>query len=388
MSAFEDLPQIGAAVQTVVVIPARDEADHISRALAALFEQRTSDGQTVDPRSYETIVFANTCRDETASIARAFARERGPRHTVHVVEERLRAGTHVGTARRLVMDAALERLERAGRPEGWIASTDADTVVASDWLAALRDEAARGVDAVMGRVRVAPADRPAFSPDAARVYGRHLAYNRAVARAEAAFDPIPWDPLPRHNMQYAACLAVRAEAYARAGGLPDLPRGEDTALYAALARCGARVRHSPRFLASTSPRSSGRVEGGFATFVRQLHDAAGPERWLVEQPEETLHHIRARAALRAYHHDGDVRSSAYRDVLVYFRLDFAACAELFDRDEPFGANLERFERSADERGVYAGYGRVPVARAIAALREACEATSRSAMRTSVASGAG
>ncbi len=388
MSAFAGLPPVGANVRTIVVLPARDEADHIARALAALAEQRTGDGRAVDPRTYETIVFANTCRDETASIARAFASERGCRHDVHVVQERLDAGAHVGTARRLVMDAAFARFARAGRPDGWIASTDADTVVAGDWLAALRDEAVRGIDAVMGRVRVAPADRSAFAPDAARTYARHLAYNRAVARAEAAIDPIAWDAAPRHNMHYAASLAVRADAYARAGGLPAVPRGEDTALYAALVRSGARVRHSRRFLASTSPRSSGRVEGGFATFVRQLHDAAGPEQWFVEQPEETLHHIRARAALRAYHRHGDVAGGVYRDVLAYFRLDFAACADLFDRAEPFGANLERFERSAHERGVYAGYGRVPVARAIAVLREACEATSRSAIRTSVASGAG
>ncbi len=388
MNPFADLPPAGADVRTIVVVPARDEAEHIGRALAALVEQRTREGRPLDPRSYETIVFANTCGDGTASIARAFAAERAPVHAVHVVEATLAASAHVGTARRLVMEAARARFARAGKPDGWIASTDADTVVAADWLAALRDEAARGVDAVMGRVGVARADRTAFAPDAARVYGRHLAYNRAVARAEAVLDPIAWDPAPRHNMQYAASLAVRADAYALAGGLPELPRGEDTALYAALVRCGARVRHSPRFLAFTSPRSSGRVDGGFATFVRQLHDAAGPEQWLVEQPEETLHHIRARAALRAYHRSGDVGSDAYRAVLRGFRLDFAACAELLDRSEPFGANLERFERSAYERGVYAGYGRVPVARAIAVLRAACEATSRSAMRTSVASGAG
>jgi len=365
VTPFDELPPLGARTRAIAIVPARDEACHIERALEALCEQRTAEGRPRDPRDYETIVFANNCRDETAALVRRCAARR-PGHTVHCVEADLGADAHVGVARRLVMHAAARRLIVAGRAEGFVLSTDADTVVAPDWLDAT--EAETRCDAVMGRVLVAPGDRGAFSPGAADLYVWDLAYRRAVARVEAALDPLPWDPGPRHAMQFAASMAVRAGKYVQAGGLPALPRGEDTALYAALVRIDARVRHSLRVRVATSPRTVGRVEGGFAGFIRLLHDASGPKAWLVEHPAETLHHIRARAALRRFHAAGGV--SAQRDVSTLFMLKRESLAAKYDIDDTFGANMQRLERDAIERGVYAGYRRMPVIPAIAALRTA------------------
>ncbi|MBD5633662.1 MAG: glycosyltransferase [Candidatus Eremiobacteraeota bacterium] len=388
MIPFDALPPLGERVRTIVIVPARDEADRIGAALRALAMQRTLSGEPLDARSYETIVFANTCTDATARIVRDFANGVAATHPVHVVEADLEPGAHVGTARRILMDAAAERFRRAGRASGWIASTDADTVVASDWIAAMRAEALAGADAVMGFVDISRSDRSALSLDAARLYDSDLAYRSAVADVECALDPVAWDPAPRHAFQYAASLAVSVDAYVRAGGLPALPRGEDSALYSALLRVDARVRHSLRMRVDTSPRATGRVEGGFANFIRLLHDAVGPEQWLVEHPEETLQRIRARAALRRYHTVDADRASAYRSALDAFELDFASFALLYDASATFGVNFDRFEADALARGVYATYGRVPVARATALLRSALAAPSRSAIRTSVASGAG
>jgi hypothetical protein len=368
VTTFEGLPPLGARARAIVIVPARDEAGHIERALEALCEQRTLSGRPRDPRDYETIVFANNCRDGTGALVRRFAARR-PAHAVHCVEADLGADAHVGVARRLVMHAAARRLIVAGRAEGFVLSTDADTVVAPDWLDATQAETR--CDAVMGRVLVAPGDRGAFAPGAAELYVWDLAYRRAVARVETALDPLPWDPGPRHAMQFAASMAVRAAKYVQAGGLPALPRGEDTALYAALVRIDARVRHSLRVRVATSPRTVGRVEGGFAGYIRLLHDANGPKAWLVEHPAETLHHIRARAALRRVH-AGDSKS-ARREAAAFFLLTPESFAAKYDVDDTFGANLQRFERDAIERGVYAGHRRMPVIPAIAALRAATRA---------------
>jgi glycosyltransferase involved in cell wall biosynthesis len=368
VTPFDELPPLGARTRAIAIVPARDEAAHIERALEALCDQRTRGGRPRDPRDYETIVFANNCRDETAAIVRRFAARR-PAQAVHCVEADLGADAHVGVARRLVMQAAARRLIVAGRAEGFVLSTDADTVVAPDWLDATEAEAR--CDAVMGRVLVAPGDRDAFAPGAAELYVWDLAYRRAVARVEATLDPLSWDPGPRHAMQFAASMAVRAGKYVQAGGLPALPRGEDTALYAALVRIDARVRHSLRVRVATSPRTVGRVEGGFAGFIRLLHDANGPKAWLVEHPAETLHHIRARAALRRVH-AGDC-DSARRQAATLFMLTRESFAAKYDLDDTFGANLQRFERDAIERGVYAGHRRMPVIPAIAALRAATRA---------------
>ncbi len=368
LTPFDRLPPLGARARAIVIVPARDEAGHIERALEALCDQRTPGGRPRDPRDYETIVFANNCRDETATLVRRFAARR-PAHIVHCARADLGADAHVGVARRLVMQAAARRLIVAGRAEGFVLSTDADTVVAPDWLDAT--EAEMRCDAVMGRVYVAPADRHALAPGAADLYVWDLAYRRAVARVEAALDPLAWDPGPRHAMQFAASMAVRAGKYVQAGGLPALPRGEDTALYSALVRIDARVRHSLRVRVATSPRAVGRVDGGFANFIRLLHDASGPEAWLVEHPAETLHHIRARAALRRFH--AGERVSARWEATGLFGLTRESFAAKYDIDDTFGANLQRFERDAIERGVYAGYRRMPVIPAIAALRSATRA---------------
>lgn len=377
MTPFDALPPLDANARAIVIVPARDEAAFVARALRALDAQR---------ESFETIVFANGCRDATAERARAFARTAA--HPVHVVEADLPGGT-VGEARKMLMDAAAGRFRRAGS-DGWIASTDADTRVTPDWLAATLREAAAGADAVMGEVDVRARDLATLPAGASRLYVWDRTYRRAFAHAEAVLDPVPWDPAPRHRLTYAASLAVRASVYERAGGLPPLARGEDAAFAAALARLDARVRHARSVRVFTSPRADGRVAGGFSQLVRLLHGVPGPEQWLVEAPEATLRRIRARAALRRFHASGGAAGgAAYRSVLGAFGLDVAAFAALYDPGATFGANAERVEDAAARHGAYAGYGRVPVARAVAVLQAAAgAAVSRSAMRASVASGAG
>ncbi|MHB1861036.1 MAG: glycosyltransferase family 2 protein, partial [Solirubrobacteraceae bacterium] len=122
------LPAPSPRLRAVVVVPARDEAERIEACLYALSAQRE-----LAHDCYEAIVVLDGCRDETASVLARF-RERAGSFTVHVVE--LRAPEGVGRARRRGMDLACERLATVGRTRGLIASTDADSVVAPDWLAA------------------------------------------------------------------------------------------------------------------------------------------------------------------------------------------------------------------------------------------------------------
>ena len=212
-----------------------------------------------------------------------------------------------------------------------------------------------------------------------------MAYRRAVANAEAVLDPVRWDPAPRHGNCFGASLAVRADAYVRAGGVPALAFHEDLAFYAALVRTDARVRHALAVRVRTSMRSDARVNGGYATFVagfRAAPDAVDD----VEHPNETLQRIRARAALR--------RSYAMRDdealrrvAAAAFRIDQAGFATLVAANPTFGTALEAIEAEACARGAYAEYARVPVTDALAVLRRTLSAA-REPMRASVASGPG
>ena len=60
------------------------------------------------------------------------------------------------------MDAACERLHAVGRPHGLIASTDADTRVAPDWLARQLEFARGGARAIGGRIELCPVEREAL----------------------------------------------------------------------------------------------------------------------------------------------------------------------------------------------------------------------------------
>src|SRR5215204_6748411 len=57
--------------------------------------------------------------------------------------------------RRVGMELASARLLGLGRAKGLIASTDADTVVAPDWLAAQLRAVSRGALAIGGRIELA-----------------------------------------------------------------------------------------------------------------------------------------------------------------------------------------------------------------------------------------
>jgi hypothetical protein len=283
-----------------VAIPARDEAGAIGATLAALARQTDLAGRALEPERYEVLVLANNCVDATASVAREFGARR-PWLRLHVLEVTLPDDcAHVGWARRLVMDEACRRLTSLGRPRGVIATTDADSCPAPDWLAATLDELARGADAVGGRITLDRASLLALDPLTRAYHVRDLGYRQLLTEIEAYLDPDPADPWPRHCQHFGASLAVTAETYARAGGLPAEPWLEDIAFYHALLRIDARLRHSPAVRVLTSARGAGRTGFGFAVHLNQLHELGRAGRpFLVEPPAAFEARVRLRAQLRA-----------------------------------------------------------------------------------------
>jgi len=263
---FISTPPVARLVASVI-IPAKDEALRLHQTLQALAAQVDLAGQPLDPRTYEIIVLANNCSDQTAQVARDFAQAH-PGLVVHVVEIILPAPeAHVGRARRLLMDEACLRLERTHNPGSFLASTDADTCVAPTWLAAIQAELQAGNDAVGGRILT-----NARRETRCAVHHQHLrdaTYRILRARLESLLDPDPADPWPRHHQHFGASLALTPTAYRRVGGLPAVPYLEDEALYQALRRHDLRVRHSPRVQVITSDRQTGRVAVGLSWQLRQ-----------------------------------------------------------------------------------------------------------------------
>lgn len=277
------------ACEMSVVIPVRDEAANLPGTLRALASQFDLAGNPLDRDRYEVILLVNNSVDASADVARAY-RFCNPNLVLHVVEVNFPADdAHVGNARRLLMDAAAARLPAGGM----IATTDADTIVAPDWIAATLAEVAAGADAVGGRILVDPAGFAEHGPHARLYHLRDVTYRYLVTELESLLAPDPFDPWPRHFQHFGASLAVTVEAYRRAGGIPPLPSLEDVALYDALRRSGARIRHSPTVRVTTSSRPSDRTGFGFAVQLgRWAAMGARREPMLVEPLESILARLR------------------------------------------------------------------------------------------------
>jgi len=118
---------------------------------------------------------------------------------------------NVGRARRALMDVASQRLLDAGTAHGIIISTDADTRVATDWLAATVPAIDAGADAVGGRIVTEVDDAlPATAQRLMRLDDRYRLWRERLA---CLIDPDPGDPWPRHHQHFGASLAVTETAY-------------------------------------------------------------------------------------------------------------------------------------------------------------------------------
>ncbi|MBB6099786.1 glycosyltransferase involved in cell wall biosynthesis [Deinobacterium chartae] len=194
-----------------VVIPAFNEEAYLPRTLEALRRQRRP--------ADEVIVVDNGSSDQTAALARAWG--------ARVV----RCDTPgVAYARQAGLEAA--RFE-------WVASTDADSEPAEDWLEQLEAHA-QGMVALYGPLQLTGVPYPTVWL-ASVVYGLFLAVCRAAGRPNLA----------------GANMAFRRDAALAAGGYPPVEAREDVLLGYRLQKAGpvrfvptARVRTSGRKLAS------------------------------------------------------------------------------------------------------------------------------------------
>jgi cellulose synthase/poly-beta-1,6-N-acetylglucosamine synthase-like glycosyltransferase len=235
-----------------IAIPARNEAEALPGCLRALATAADHAGLS----RIHVVVLANNCDDDTAGVAARL--DLGPRLIVDVIERELSPKrAHAGWSRRLALDAAADRLRGGG---DLLLSTDADTLVAEDWLARTAVWFDRGYDAVAGLARLRPRELRRLP----RAHRARLAairrYDHAIGRLKAARDG--GEPWPRHFYEGGASIALTHAAYRATGGAPTPSVGEDKALFDAVRRTGGRVRHPVDVRVMTSPRLIGRAAGG------------------------------------------------------------------------------------------------------------------------------
>jgi len=241
------LPPPEPALRACVVVPARNEEALVGSSLSALAMQAN-----VRPEEYEVLLVLDRCTDDTGERAREVAAAH-PGLRLHVLEG---PGLGSGHARRAGMEAACERLMGLGRPGRLVASTDADTVVASDWLSAQLTAAAWGARAIGGRIELDAGSLPQAIVrwHAERGRKRHQRVLSDPARLGAA----------EHWQFSGASLALTAETYAMVGGLEPRATLEDEGLEKVLTEQHVPIERLLSVRATTSSRLRGRASRGLA----------------------------------------------------------------------------------------------------------------------------
>ena len=224
-----------------VVVPAKNEEAGIAAALAAVLASLDRARRERPGLRVRAVCVTDGSTDRTDEIVRELA---GRRAELELLHDEL--GT-VGAARAAGCDALLGWHADSSRL--WIVTTDADSLVPSDWIAAHLKAADSGDDAFVGTVAPNP---EGTRPDV-------LAAWHARHRLEDG-----------HPYVFGANLGFRGSAYRAAGGFEPRGHGEDVALVAALRASGARVRSADAGRVLTSGRLEGRVAEGFSSYLRGL----------------------------------------------------------------------------------------------------------------------
>jgi glucosyl-3-phosphoglycerate synthase len=236
----------GADLRAVVVVPARDEEDRIGACLDALATQ-----VEVEPGAYEVIVVIDACADGTAAVVEE-ARRRWPDLALATVPG---AGRGAGPARAIGMDIACARLGSVGAMDGLLATTDADSVVAPDWIARQLEAIAAGAEAIGGDVVLDPGDAARLPLSVVRRRDASLAERTRLARSRGPAE---------HAHFSGASLGLTPRAYRQAGGMGSMAALEDRDMEDRLAAAGVEIHRLRPVRVVTSARTDGRAERGLA----------------------------------------------------------------------------------------------------------------------------
>ncbi len=243
---------MSALEHVLVVVPARNEEarvgaclDSLATAVAALERAERSLPVTV-------VVVLDGCTDRTAEVVarRPWAHARPV--DLGVVGAVRRHGVQAGAA--LLMSPGDGVGSARPLPDRvWLAHTDADSRVPSDWLTGQVALAERGFDLVLGSVE----------PEQAELSQQQWhRWQRAHRLVEG------------HGAVHGANLGVRLACYEAVGGFAALAVHEDIDLTSRLRRSGVRWVSTDLTRVRTSGRARGRVAGGFADYLSALEVAA------------------------------------------------------------------------------------------------------------------
>ena len=284
-----------------VAIPVFNEVALIGRCLQGLAQQTF-----VEP--FEVVLLLNNCSDGTETVVHRLAPELPFRLHIHDywLEPSL---VNAGIARRMAMQHAASFV----RPDGVLFTTDADSVVPSNWIAASLAHIKAGCDAVAGRTQMDPVDEARLPAHLGAEEACVMTYAALLDEIDFHLDPSSYDPWPRHTEHSGASIAVRAACHGEVGGIPNIASGEDREFFQRLRKIDCKIRHAPEIVVTVSGRLVGRATGGMAdTMARRIHQQ---DIWLDEDLETASRRAKRadlRAAIATARHQGAPRDEIER----------------------------------------------------------------------------
>ncbi len=360
------LPKPGLRV--CVVVPVKNEALGLKHTLDALRCQQDAKGNVYHANAYEVLLLINNSNDGSYRIAKSY-QQQYPKFQLHIQQINLpEPYANVGTARRLLMDAAYRRLTANGDDAGIIASTDGDTIVDSQWLYQTVAAIEAGNDAVGGRILTL-----AEVNDARQFHLRDVTYRCLLAKAEALIDPQEHDPMPRHFQFFGASMAVTCQMYQRVGKLPRVPHLEDMAFYEALLKHDARVRKSFDVKVYTSPRLQGRVAVGFSEQLSKwVTDQKSGKLQMVDSAAVMLAKYEARKSLRNCWDRKSITAKPCSELIRVAHLTNCSVQWLYQQllqAEYFGILWAQVDPLIHQQALLTYQAHQPIVEAISALRQ-------------------
>jgi glycosyltransferase involved in cell wall biosynthesis len=231
-----------------VVVPVHDEEDLLDQALEAIDHAFSGIcGRGIACRS---VIVLDDCTDSSAAIAQRWVDAlhlRGGEHQGMIVRSRVAS---VGQARKLGSEALLRVWAATEQRHIWLATTDADSRVPSDWLLTQLHAHEGGADVWTGRILVE--DWSSYQQTAVRHW----------------CDAYEKEDAPIHG----ANLGFNAQVYVDAGGFTPQATGEDRALYHAIVAQGGRTHHDSVVKVVTSARRRARAPRGFSYALASVED--------------------------------------------------------------------------------------------------------------------
>jgi glycosyltransferase involved in cell wall biosynthesis len=223
-----------------VVVPANDEEELLPAALRSVVDAVAQLRRSRPEIDTSVTVVLDACIDGSRRVA-----EHVPEVTIVEIERR-----SVGAAR-----AHGVALATGGEPtwkleRQWLASTDADCVVPSDWLVRQVVLADAGVDLVIGTVEPDGALDPEIL---ARWWALH-------------------ELRDGHPHVHGANLGIRLSTYVDCGGFEPVAVHEDVRLVERIRRSGAACVATSAVHVRTSGRTRGRTVGGFADYLAAVSE--------------------------------------------------------------------------------------------------------------------